>query len=51
MKKREILKLSLEKFINYTPNPPISVENIGTSALQGYDGKLYSIKELCTGNW
>lgn len=41
----------LEKFINYTPNPPISVENIETSALQGYDGKLYSIRELCTGNW
>ena len=42
---------ALEKFINYTPNPPISVENIETSALQGYDGKLYSIRELCTGNW
>ncbi|MDA9534554.1 substrate-binding domain-containing protein [Amylibacter sp.] len=42
---------ALKKFINFTPNPPISIENIDTSALQGYDGKLYSIKELCTGNW
>ena len=42
---------TLEKFINYTPNPAISQENIETLALQGYDRKFYSIKDLCTGNW
>jgi len=31
---------ALEKFINYTPNPPISVENIETSALQGYEKNI-----------
>jgi len=41
----------LENYLNFTPNPPVTKSNMDTVALQGYDGKLYSIDELCSGAW
>ncbi len=41
----------LENYINFTPNPPVTRENLDTTALRGYDGKLYGIDELCSGAW
>ena len=41
----------LADFINFTPNPPITKKTIETAALRGFDGKLYSIEELCSGIW
>jgi len=41
----------LEKYINFTPNPSVTAETIETTALRGYDGKLYTIEELCSGAW
>ena len=41
----------LEKYINFTPNPSVTKETIETTALRGFDGKLYSIEELCSGAW
>jgi ribose transport system substrate-binding protein len=41
----------LENYINFTPNPSVTAETIETTALRGYDGKLYTIEELCSGAW
>ena len=41
----------LANYINFTPNPAVTKETIETTALQGYDGKLYGINELCSGAW
>ncbi|MFK8035702.1 MAG: sugar ABC transporter substrate-binding protein [Hyphomicrobiales bacterium] len=41
----------LANYINFTPNPAVTKETIETTALQGYDGKLYTISELCSGAW
>jgi len=42
---------ALANYINFTPNPSVTKETIGTTALRGYDGKLYGIEELCSGAW
>lgn len=41
----------LENYINFTPNPAVTKDTIETTALRGYDGKLYGISELCSGAW
>jgi ribose transport system substrate-binding protein len=41
----------LEQYINFTPNPAVTLDNLETVALRGYDGKLYGIDELCSGAW
>ena len=41
----------LENYINFTPNPSVTKETIETTALRGFDGKLYTIEELCSGAW
>ena len=41
----------LANYINFTPNPSVTKETIETTALRGFDGKLYSIEELCSGAW
>jgi ribose transport system substrate-binding protein len=41
----------LENYINFTPNPSVTADTIETTALRGYDGKLYTIEELCSGAW
>jgi ribose transport system substrate-binding protein len=41
----------LQNYINFTPNPSVTKDNIDTVAMKGYDGKLYSIDELCSGAW
>lgn len=41
----------LEQTINFTPNPPITLANIKTIGLDGYDGKHYTANELCSGAW
>lgn len=41
----------LENYINFTPNPSVTLDNIETVALRGYDGNLYGIDELCSGAW
>ena len=41
----------LERYINFTPNPAVTLDNMETVALRGYDGKLYGIDELCSGAW
>ncbi len=41
----------LEKYINFTPNPAVTLDNLDTVAMRGYDGKLYGIDELCSGAW
>ena len=41
----------LANYINFTPNPSVTRETIETTALRGYDGKLYGIEELCSGAW
>ena len=41
----------LQNYINFTPNPAVTRDNIETTALRGYDGKLYGIDELCSGAW
>jgi len=41
----------LERYINFTPNPAVTLDNLETVALRGYDGKLYGIDELCSGAW
>lgn len=41
----------LAKYINFTPNPAVTLDNLETVALRGYDGKLYGIDELCSGAW
>ena len=41
----------LENYLNFTPNPAVSMGNIETMALRGYDGKAYTIEELCSGAW
>ncbi len=42
---------ALARYINFTPNPAVTLDNIETVALRGYDGKLYGIDELCSGAW
>ena len=42
---------ALSKYINFTPNPAVTLDNIETVALRGYDGNLYGIDELCSGAW
>ncbi|MCP4381793.1 MAG: substrate-binding domain-containing protein [Hyphomicrobiales bacterium] len=41
----------LAQYINFTPNPAVTLDNLETVALRGYDGKLYGIDELCSGAW
>ncbi len=41
----------LAHYINFTPNPAVTLDNLETVALRGYDGKLYGIDELCSGAW
>jgi ribose transport system substrate-binding protein len=41
----------LENYINFTPNPSITKDTIETTALRGFDGKLYTVEELCSGAW
>jgi len=41
----------LANYINFTPNPSVTKANMETSALRGYDGKAYTIEELCSGAW
>lgn len=41
----------LANYINFTPNPAVTKDTIETTALRGYDGKLYGIAELCSGAW
>ncbi len=41
----------LKQYINFTPNPVVTLDNIDTVAMRGYDGKLYGIDELCSGAW
>ncbi len=41
----------LANYINFTPNPAVTLDNLETVALRGYDGKLYGIDELCSGAW
>ena len=41
----------LKNYINFTPNPSVTLDNIETVALRGYDGNLYGIDELCSGAW
>ena len=41
----------LANYINFTPNPAVTKETIETTALRGFDGKLYGIDELCSGAW
>jgi ribose transport system substrate-binding protein len=41
----------LANYINFTPNPSVTKETIATTALRGFDGKLYGIEELCSGAW
>ena len=38
----------LANYINFTPNPSVTKDTIETTALRGYDGKLYTIEELCS---
>ena len=42
---------ALAQYINFTPNPAVTKETIETTALRGFDGKLYTIEELCSGAW
>lgn len=41
----------LANYINFTPNPAVTLDNLETVAMRGYDGKLYGIDELCSGAW
>jgi ribose transport system substrate-binding protein len=41
----------LANYINFTPNPAVTLDNLETVALRGFDGKLYGIDELCSGAW
>ena len=41
----------LANYINFTPNPSVTKDTIETTALRGYDGKLCTIEELCSGAW
>ncbi len=41
----------LANYINFTPNPAVTLANMETMALRGYDGKAYTIEELCSGAW
>ena len=41
----------LANYINFTPNPSVTKDTIETTALRGYDVKLYTIEELCSGAW
>jgi ribose transport system substrate-binding protein len=41
----------LENYLNFTPNPSVTAANMDTVALKGYDGKAYTIEELCSGAW
>jgi ribose transport system substrate-binding protein len=41
----------LENYINFTPNPPVTKANMETITLEGYDGNVYPINELCSGAW
>ena len=41
----------LANYINFTPNPSVTKDTIETTALRGFDGKLYTIEELCSGAW
>ena len=42
---------ALANYINFTPNPAVTLDNLETVALRGYDGNLYGIDELCSGAW
>lgn len=42
---------ALAQYINFTPNPAVTKATIETTALRGFDGKLYGIEELCSGAW
>ena len=41
----------LKNYLNFTPNPAVTLDNLENVALRGYDGNLYSIDELCSGAW
>jgi ribose transport system substrate-binding protein len=41
----------LKNYINFTPNPQVTKANMNTLTLEGYDGKVYPISELCSGAW
>lgn len=41
----------LQNYINFTPNPAVTKATMETTALKGYDGKAYTIEELCSGAW
>jgi len=41
----------LRNYINSTPNPAVTKSTMETTALKGYDGKAYTIEELCSGAW
>jgi len=41
----------LRNYINFTPNPAVTKATMETTALKGYDGKAYTIEELCSGAW
>lgn len=41
----------LKNYLNFTPNPSVTKANMKTLTLEGYDGKTYSIGELCSGAW
>ncbi|MCH9852569.1 MAG: sugar ABC transporter substrate-binding protein [Alphaproteobacteria bacterium] len=41
----------LKNYINFTPNPSVTLDNLETTSLRGFDGKLYGIDELCSGAW
>ena len=41
----------LRNYINFTPNPAVTKSTMETTALKGYDGKAYTIEELCSGAW
>jgi ribose transport system substrate-binding protein len=41
----------LKNYINFTPNPMVTKANMKTLTLEGYDGKVYPISELCSGAW
>lgn len=41
----------LKNYINFTPNPKVTKANMNTLTLEGYDGKVYPISQLCSGAW
>ena len=41
----------LQSYLNFTPNPAVTLDNLENVALRGYDGNLYGIDDLCSGAW